>query len=874
MLKYGWSIGDNRLFYHINVHHSLKGLFVGYLHHRFRILHTNRCGILVPKQWKFEENEVVLYFSTEILNKIKKGEKPSRIKTIDEYTTWKRQELIPLIKVALFCFDQRIYNFCQFGIINGKIIASPLLFIKGHISKDEISKLKNRDILFLTTYIHNKTCEIIDSLSSDDRQFIKNLLDYLKRDDKINDIYLLIENTYIENPASFLDLFLQAEIFYKIREIYKFKQFFNAEKRGIIRAKGEIVLEIDRFYEDRHFNKLIRPTPQELWDELIEERKVTRELVITPLDEFPNPFINRIDGKNLVEWVKVHTDHPLIHVKARQDPKYFPRSGYLFVFDFGEADLIQKKRRFIEFVNNSEMVQDLLKKPVPEKNNFENKISRQRLVRYIIDNSGLFTVQGPPGTGKTHLATEVVCQLIKERPDVKILISAKEHLALDHILMTITKKLKRENIAFRAYRSLSLERLKQRDHDPEISHFLKSEVIREIAGYRWKPGNEIWQNIQNSLIKEGDLRNQSIAQESATLFFCTTMDRAFYDILYQKSFDLVVLEEAGKCYPTELFHLLPLGQNVLLIGDQNQLPPYKIRETEEAIEKWQSMMKKVIHNKYFQEELRVRFGSYIMDLLNFFKREGRISPEKYAWLKPFECLFNLLPDDKKFILDEQYRMEKELSNVIGRVFYDKEFKHKKQLKKSFRNIIPKKLDVPLLWIDTPHCTLNPDAGEDPEKSGERINYYELDVLLKYLESLEPAKKIDLVILTPYKDQKLIFLESKKLTDLCIRLTKEKCSEIVKTIDEYQGQEADITILSLVRNNTLASKASWGFMTVSERLNVMFSRASFRQVVIGCSEHVKRNKDDEEIQILVKLLKEYEKEGIFIEAEKFKNEKHE
>ena len=70
------------------------------------------------------------------------------------------------------------------------------------------------------------------------------------------------------------------------------------------------------------------------------------------------------------------------------------------------------------------------------------------------------------------------------------------------------------------------------------------------------------------------------------------MDSTFIRILNKQSFDLVVIEEAGKCYPSELFHVLTLGQKILLIGDQNQLPPFEIKETEEAVRIWEKFLNK------------------------------------------------------------------------------------------------------------------------------------------------------------------------------------------------------------------------------------------------------------------------------------------
>ncbi len=86
------------------------------------------------------------------------------------------------------------------------------------------------------------------------------------------------------------------------------------------------------------------------------------------------------------------------------------------------------------------------------------------------------------------------------------------------------------------------------------------------------------------------------------------MDSAFLRILNKQSYDLVVIEEAGKCYPSELFHVLALGQNILMIGDQNQLPPFEIKETEEAVRTWETFLKKTLHDQKTNDEMSKRLG--------------------------------------------------------------------------------------------------------------------------------------------------------------------------------------------------------------------------------------------------------------------------
>jgi hypothetical protein len=71
----------------------------------------------------------------------------------------------------------------------------------------------------------------------------------------------------------------------------------------------------------------------------------------------------------------------------------------------------------------------------------------------------------------------------------------------------------------------------------------------------------------------------------------------------------------------------------------------------------------------------------MVTLINSIKSvHGPLKPEQFAWLKPFEHLFNILPLEKKFILQDQYKMDKKLSSIIGKVFYNFTFTNKKGCK--------------------------------------------------------------------------------------------------------------------------------------------------------------------------------------------------
>jgi hypothetical protein len=57
---------------------------------------------------------------------------------------------------------------------------------------------------------------------------------------------------------------------------------------------------------------------------------------------------------------------------------------------------------------------------------------------------------------------------------------------------------------------------------------------------------------------------------------------------------------------------------------------------------------------------------------------------------------------------------------------------------------------------------------------------------------------------------------------------------ISTIDNFQGEEADIVVLSLVRNN---DKCSINFMKESERVNVMLSRALCGLITLGTKRYL-------------------------------------
>jgi hypothetical protein len=61
--------------------------------------------------------------------------------------------------------------------------------------------------------------------------------------------------------------------------------------------------------------------------------------------------------------------------------------------------------------------------------------------------------------------------------------------------------------------------------------------------------------------------------------------------------------------------------------------------------------------------------------------------------------------------------------------------------------------------------------------------------------------------------------------------------IISTVDDFQGDERDVIILSMVRNPANAEKANAEFIKKFERINVALSRARKLLIVVGSKKYL-------------------------------------
>ena len=168
----------------------------------------------------------------------------------------------------------------------------------------------------------------------------------------------------------------------------------------------------------------------------------------------------------------------------------------------------------------------------------------------------------------------------------------------------------------------------------------------------------------------------------------------------------------------------------------------------------------------------------------------------------------------------------EIGGLISECFYDGTLisQHRKRLDKIHR-LIP-----PILWLDT---SKDGDLRFESPSGTSQINWHEANLAIKQLQVFSGAHLRDVLDFSEIK----ILVMSAYLAQVrqISRLAKDSKEILrglnldIKTIDQVQGRESDIAILSLTRSN---ASRTMGFVNDYPRINVALSRAKHGLIIIG------------------------------------------
>jgi hypothetical protein len=480
-----------------------------------------------------------------------------------------------------------------------------------------------------------------------------------------------------------------------------------------------------------------------------------------------------------------------------------------------------------------------------------------RVVIDMLCHQPIFALQGPPGTGKTEISSQAVHAYLRADPRARILVSAQSHFSLDNLAARILGKLgvlgddgrpqDADFLSIRVYNERAYDRVDERLRPFQVGESairLKGTIRRRVRDrmdirvdgpeVRRIAGSWLSQ-IEGSEIELGER-----LRRGANLVFvtCSAATReALVDNGSREPFDWVIIEEAAKAWPTELALPLVRGLRWTMVGDQKQIGAYGWVEVERFLNSCMNDPNPEIAKHYGRRDDYLETFGIFGTMISKAPPPGPDGP-----VGPVRTL------------TEQRRMRDPISQVVSRSFYPVA-----ELPVDDDETPEESADKPKELPDGVLVTRREDGGhtiESPEwlsgravvwldtsgmrqEEGYWFNPYEAELVASFVRSLRPAplltarpdkaSRLGLAVLTPYRRQ----VEAIQRADPVL-------TNAVKTVDAFQGREADLVVVSLVRDKV---RSPWtrplsniGHLADPSRVNVMLSRARDLLVLIGSFDH--------------------------------------
>jgi ATP-dependent RNA/DNA helicase IGHMBP2 len=413
-------------------------------------------------------------------------------------------------------------------------------------------------------------------------------------------------------------------------------------------------------------------------------------------------------------------------------------------------------------------------------------------VQFALSARDVGLIHGPPGTGKTTTVVEIIRQAV--RRGNKVLACAPSNLAVDNLferLLGFGERVVRLGHPARVLPELrehTLDLLVERHRDVQLARKLVKQAMRlfrEASRQRRtapKPGErKQLRDDARSLLADARKMELQAAEgilDSAAVI-CATTTGIDSQLLGQRRFELVVIDEA--CQSTEPGCWIPLlrGDRLVLAGDHCQLPPTVIS----------------------QEAANEGFG-----------------------ISLFERLVNHYGTAIARRLTVQYRMHQAIMEFSSRELYDGELDAHASVREhrlcDLANVAATRItEWPIEFIDTAGAGYEEELEPDGES---RMNRQEGELVARKVRELVAAgiAASDIAVISPYGAQVRFLRELLDVPGL-----------EVDSVDGFQGREKEAVVISLVRSN---AKSEIGFLADIRRMNVAMTRARRKLLMAGDS----------------------------------------
>jgi len=404
----------------------------------------------------------------------------------------------------------------------------------------------------------------------------------------------------------------------------------------------------------------------------------------------------------------------------------------------------------------------------------------------------LALIHGPPGTGKTTTLVEVILQTVASGG--KVLACAPSNIAVDNLfekLLTSGATVVRLGHPARVLpelRAHTLDLIVDDHDDMKLARKLTRKAFTlfdRAARYtraKPEPGQKrAMREEAKAMLADARRLERQITQlilDGADIL-CATLTGLDSELLGQRCFDLVVIDEA--CQTTEPACWIPLARSrrVVLAGDHCQLPP--------------TVISREAANQGFAVSL-------------------------------FERLMSLLGDGLSQRLSQQYRMHASIMQFSSDQFYESSLIADATVRDHLLCHLPNVgendfTSQPVEFIDTAGAGFDEELEPDGES---RLNSREADLVRRQVEAVIEAglAPADIAVIAPYAAQ------VRRLKEVLCRERLE-----IDTVDGFQGREKEAVFISLVRSN---QHGEIGFLADTRRMNVALTRARRKLTVVGDS----------------------------------------
>ncbi|TRY95053.1 hypothetical protein DNTS_004687 [Danionella cerebrum] len=257
--------------------------------------------------------------------------------------------------------------------------------------------------------------------------------------------------------------------------------------------------------------------------------------------------------------------------------------------------------------------------------------------------------------------------------------------------------------------------------------------------------------------------------------------------LGHEPFSCVIIDEASQAKETEtLIPLLYRCQNLILVGDPNQLPPTVISQKAKECGYDQSLMARLCKNLHLS------------------------NPQ----LSPI------------LLLGVQYRMHPDICAFPSKHIYNSALQS---------DCETARIRCSATWPFKPYKVFDVKDGREARDGDSFINPREVTLVVLLLKMLCKEQTVKVGVITPYNAQKQQILEAIWRSGINKQLQVD-----VDTVDGFQGREVDCVIVSCVRASS--EMGSIGFVGNRQRMNVTITRARFSLFILGHLRTLREQRD--------------------------------